>query len=63
MNVSLHHTGVYRRHIHERTGGAAGSARMAKAVEAGETDVGCALGGSGSRECRLEPRIFRNARG
>jgi hypothetical protein len=32
-------------------------------VEAGETDVGCARGGSGSRECRLDPRIFRNARG
>jgi hypothetical protein len=36
---------------------------MAMEMEAGETDVGCARGGSDSRECRLEPRIFRNARG
>jgi hypothetical protein len=36
---------------------------VAKAVEAGETDVGRAPGSGDSRECRLEPRISRNARG
>jgi hypothetical protein len=64
MNVSLHHTGVTLLHIHERPGGLRGRVgEDGKGVEAGETDVGCAPGGSGSRECRLEPRIFRNARG
>jgi hypothetical protein len=36
VNVSLHHTGVYQRHIHERTGGCGRVARMAKAWKRGK---------------------------
>jgi hypothetical protein len=63
MNASLLHTGVTLLHIHECPGGARQGDEDGKGDESGETDLGRAPGGSDGRERRLEPRIFRNARG
>jgi hypothetical protein len=63
MNASLHHTGVTQRHIHECPGRARQGGEDGKGDESEETDAGRAPGGSDSRECMLEPRVFRNARG
>jgi hypothetical protein len=52
MNVSLHHTGVYQRHIHERTGGAAGRGGWQRRWKRGKRMRAVLQGGSDSRECR-----------